>query len=152
MRKYPSPGILLVSWFVISIVLIINKYKSDRINFFRFSWVYIFILLLFFLCSIYTYYIDKSKSQAMPIISFIFGLIIFIPLINLIFAIPAIYLGIKSIKKIKQNPQKFGGKWFAVVGIILGVLVYLTYITGLGMCLIGFKEICRNIGLAFLSG
>ena len=151
MVKYPSPGIFWALWFVISIVLIINKYKLDRANFFKFSWVYIFILFLFFLCSAYTYYVDKSKSQALSIVSFIFGLVIVIPLINLIFAIPAIYLGIKSIKKIKQNPQKFGGKWFAVVGIILGALVYLTYITGVGMCLIGFKEICRNIGLTFLA-
>ena len=151
MGKYPSPGILWASWVIVSVVLIINKYKSDKANFFKFSWVYIFILFLFFLCGIYTYYVEKSKSQAMPITSFIFGLVIFIPLINLIFAVPAIYLGIKSIKKIKQNPQKFGGKWFAVIGIILGVLVYLTYITGLGMCLIGFKEICRNIGLTFLA-
>lgn len=151
MGKYPSPGVLWASWLVVSILLIVNKYKSDMTSFFRFSWVYILILFLFFLCGVYTYYIDKSKSQAMAVASFIFGLVVFIPLLNLIFAVPAIYLGIKSIKRIKQNPQKFGGKWFAVVGIILGVLVYLSYITGFGMCLTGFKEICINIGLAFLA-
>src|SRR3989338_108901 len=151
MEKYSSPGTLWVSWFVISIVLIINKYKSDKSNFFSFSWVYMFILFLFFLCSIYTYYVDKSKSQEMSIASFISGLIIFIPLINLIFAILAIHLGIKSIKKIRQNPKQFGGKWFAILGIILGALVYATYSTGIGMCLLGFEDICKNIGLSFLA-
>lgn len=151
MGNYPSPGVLWAFWLVVSALLIINRYKSGIENFFRFGWAYIFILFLFFLCGIYTYYTDKSKSQAMAIASFIFGLAVFIPLLNLVFAIPAVYLGIASIKRIKQNPQRFGGKWFAVAGIILGMLVYITYITGLGLCLIGLKEICINIGLAFLA-
>lgn len=91
-----------------------------------------------------------KKSNGTAIASFIFGLFFWIPLINFIFAIPAIYFGIKALKNIRQD-KSYGGKWFAITGIILGALVYVTYLTGLGMCMFGFKEICKNIGLTFLT-
>ena len=151
MKKYLTPGILWLAYLIISISLIFNKSSSDRANLFKFSWSYIMLLLVFVLLSVYTYYYDKPKFQATSIVSFLFGLMVFIPLLNLIFAIPAVYFGINSIKKIKQNPQQYGGKWFAIIGIIFGALVYATYLTGLGMCLYGYKNICNNIGLTFLA-
>ena len=92
-----------------------------------------------------------KKSKAMPIASFIFGLTFWIPLINLIFGVFAIYLGIRSLSKIKNDPDKYGGKAFALIGIILGAVVYITYLTGIGMCLTGYKEICKFMGLQFLA-
>jgi hypothetical protein len=92
-----------------------------------------------------------KKSRAIAIVSFIFGLTFWIPLLNLIFGLLAIFLGIKAVIKIKKEPDKYGGKWFAIIGIILGALVYITYLTGVGMCLFGYKEICNNIGLTFLA-
>ena len=92
-----------------------------------------------------------KKSKALAVTSFIFGLIFWIPLLNLIFGALAIYLGFKALGKIKKEPVKYGGKRFAIVGIILGFIVYLTYFTGVGMCLLGYKEVCKNIGLTFLS-
>ena len=92
---------------------------------------------------------EKSKGTA--IASFIFGLFFWIPLINLIFGALAVYLGIKSLIKIRRDPAKYFGKGFAVAGIILGALVYVTYLTGLGMCLFGSNEICKNIGLSYLA-
>ena len=92
-----------------------------------------------------------EKSKGIAVASFVLGLFFWIPLINLICGALAIYLGTKSIKKIRQNPKQFGGKWFAILGIILGALVYTTYLTGIGMCLLGFKEVCKNIGLSFLA-
>jgi len=91
------------------------------------------------------------KSRATAIASFIFGLFFWIPLINFISGALAIYLGIKSLIKIRKEPSKYFGKGFAVAGITLGALVYVTYLTGLGMCLFGNKEICKNIGLPFLA-
>ena|SRR3989338_3637785 len=91
----------------------------------------------------------KSKTRA--IASFILGLTFWIPLLNLIFGALAIYHGTKSLTHIRNQPNLYTGKWFAVSGIILGVLVYLTYLTGVGMCLLGYKEICKNIGLTFLA-
>lgn len=93
----------------------------------------------------------NKKSKATAIASFVFGLTFWIPLLNLIFGAFAVYFGIKSLKNIRKEPTKYGGKWFAVIGTILGLLVYLFYFTGLGMCLYGYKEICNNIGLTQLS-
>ena len=92
-----------------------------------------------------------KKSKATAIASFAFGLAFWIPLLNLICGALAIYLGIKSLVKIKKEPGKYGGKWLAIIGIILGAIVYVTYIIGLGMCTSGIKPICGNIGMKFLE-
>lgn len=92
-----------------------------------------------------------KKSKRTAVASFVFGLFFWIPLINLICGALAVYLGIKSIKKIRRNPKQVGGKWFAVLGIVLGALVYATYVIGIGLCVLGFKEVCKNIGLLFLA-
>ena len=92
-----------------------------------------------------------KKSKALAITSFILGLMFWIPLLNLIFGALAIYLGFKALGKIKMDSVKYGGKWFAIVGIIFGAIVYVMYFTGVGMCLFGYKEICKNIGLTFLA-
>ena len=92
-----------------------------------------------------------KKSKATAIASFILSLTFWIPLLNLIFGMLAIYLGIKSLTKIKKYPDKYGGKAFAVIGAVLGAVVYITYLTGLVMCLSGYKEICKFMGLQFLT-
>lgn len=91
-----------------------------------------------------------KKSKATAITSLIFGLTFWIPLLNLIFGVIAVYLGVKALIKIRKEPDKYGGGWFAVVGIALGGLPLALYIIGLGMCLSGYNEICKNIGLGFL--
>lgn len=92
-----------------------------------------------------------EKSKATAVASFVFGLAFWIPLLNFIFGVLAVYLGLKAISKIKKEPDKYGGKGFAVTGIILGALPIVLYIIGFGMCLLGYKEICKNIGLTFLA-
>ena len=92
-----------------------------------------------------------QKSRGTAIASFVFGLFFWIPLLNFIFGAFAIYLGAKSLIKIKKDPAKYSGKGFAVTGIILGAIVYAAYFTGIGLCLLGFKGICKNIGLSFLA-
>ncbi|MBI2650487.1 DUF4190 domain-containing protein [Candidatus Woesearchaeota archaeon] len=94
---------------------------------------------------------EKSRSTA--IAAFVFGLFFWIPLINIISSAFAIYLGAKSLIKIKKDPAKYSGKGFAIAGIILGALVYVTYLIGFGMCLYGYGYggVCKNIGLAALA-
>ncbi len=93
--------------------------------------------------------IKKSKSTA--IASFILGLTFWIPLLNLIFGALAIYIGIKSLINIRRNSSKYGGKTFAIAGIVLGGMVYVTYFIGFSMCLLGYKDICKAMGLSFLA-
>ena len=92
-----------------------------------------------------------KKSRALAVTSFIFGLLFWVPLLNFIFGALSVLLGIIALKKIKSEPANYGGKWFAIAGILLGALVYITFSIGLGMCLSGFKDICKNIGLSFLA-
>ena len=93
----------------------------------------------------------QKKSRAMAITSFVFSLFFWVPLLNLFFGALSIYLGIKSIRKIKKEPNLYGGRWLAIIGITLSVIVYITYFTGVGMCLSGYRQICSNIGLEFLA-
>lgn len=150
MRKSISPGILWVLFLVMSLAVLIRKYQANKTGIFSFSAGYAFILIAFFVCSIYTYIFDIGKSRASSLASFFFGLTFWIPLLNLIFAIPAVYFGFNSLKKIRRS-HKYGGKWFAIVGIVLGLTACSTYLIGVGMCIYGYKDICKNIGLAFLS-
>ncbi len=95
---------------------------------------------------------DKNKKfSGMAVTSFIFGLGFWIPLLNFILGGLAIYMGIRSMILIRNNPGKYRGKVLAILGIIFGALVYFTYIVGAGMCLYGYKTICSNIGLSFLT-
>lgn len=92
-----------------------------------------------------------KKSDLKSIVSFIFGLTFWIPIINLIFGIGAVYFGIRALISIRKEPTKYGGKWLALAGLILGALVWITYLTGAGMCLYGNKSICASMGLKFLA-
>ncbi|MFC1768191.1 DUF4190 domain-containing protein [Nanoarchaeota archaeon] len=62
----------------------------------------------------------KNKVRAKT--SFILGLFFFVPLFNLILGVFAIYNGFKALREIKKKPEVYGGKWYAITGIILGIL------------------------------
>lgn len=94
---------------------------------------------------------QQKKSKAMAATSFVFSLFFWVPLLNLIFGATSVYLGIKSLAKIKKEPNLYGGRWLAIIGIILSVIVYLTYLMGVGMCVFGYSQICTSIGLEFLA-
>jgi len=91
-----------------------------------------------------------TKSSLKATISFIFGLTFWIPILNLILGIGAIYFGIVALINIKKEPLKYGGKWLALTGISLGALAWITYFVGIGMCLYGNRSVCSSIGLGFL--
>ncbi len=92
-----------------------------------------------------------KKSKAMAIASFVFSLTFWIPLLNMIFGALALIVGIKALLNIKKQPQNYSGKWYAIAGITIAGLVYITYFTGLGICLYGNKEVCKGMGITFLG-
>ena len=148
MRKI-SPGFIWLALLAWAIYSVIAKYMKDTL--FRYGAEYGIFLALLIVSTIYTFYYDKNKNKTTAVISFIFSLTFWIPLINLIFCAISLYLGKKSWHKMKHDPKKFGGKWFIVVSFILSIIVYLTYLTGVGMCIFGLKSVCENIGLTFLA-
>ena len=92
-----------------------------------------------------------EKSKRMAATSFAFGLAFWIPLLNFVFGVLAIYLGIKALLKIKQEPDKYAGKFFAIIGIILGVLPIALYLIILVICLSGYGEVCKAMGITILA-
>ena len=92
-----------------------------------------------------------KKSKLAAVTAFVLGLTFWIPLINLISGALAIIIGFKALIKIKKEPAKYNGKWFAIIGIVLGALPILLGLIGAGMCIAGQKEICKNVGLSFLG-
>ena len=92
-----------------------------------------------------------KKSKGMAISSFIFSLISFLPLINYITIPLSIYFGFKSLGSIKKHSNTYGGKLFAISGLIISILLLIFTISGLGICFAGYKEICKVIGMTLLS-
>ncbi len=92
-----------------------------------------------------------GKKSAGAIVSLIFGLCFWIPLINILFSPFAIYFGVKALYNINKHPKEYGGAWMAIVGLLLGGIVLIFTLLGLGMCLLGYKDICTSLGLKFLA-
>ena len=90
-----------------------------------------------------------KKSKSMAIASFVFGLLSILPLINYLLMPLSIYLGFRSLQNIKKNPEAYGGKIFAVTGLTISILILIFTLTGIGICLAGYKEICKGMGFNF---
>ena len=91
------------------------------------------------------------KLKGMAVTSFVFGLFFWLPLLNVILGILAIILGVKARRLVLSEPDKYGGKTFAIIGIILGGIPILFSIVGLMYCFAGYSEICRSMGLWFIA-
>ena len=91
------------------------------------------------------------KSNIKAVVSFILGLAFWIPLINLFFGAIAIIIGAKAMMEINRNPDTYSGLWLAIFGIILGAVPILFFVLGFGMCLYGYTDICKSMGLSFLA-
>lgn len=92
-----------------------------------------------------------AKSRALAWASLAFGLVFWIPLINVLFGILALVLGIKALHRARAQPELYGGKVIAVIGIILGGIPLLFSATGIAFCVAGWETICYNMGLWFLA-
>tara|TARA_Y100000310_G_C20659936_1_gene804156 strand:- start:649 stop:891 length:243 start_codon:yes stop_codon:yes gene_type:complete len=55
--------------------------------------------------------------------SLILAIISWLPLFNFITAPSSIYFGIKALQKIKNNPDKYSGKVYAIIGLSIGCLI-----------------------------
>ena len=72
-----------------------------------------------------------EKNSSLAKISFVIGLFFWLPLFNLILGPVAVIIGIKALLLWKSNPSKYGGKRWAIFGIVLGALPIIFYVAGL---------------------
>lgn len=64
--------------------------------------------------------VKKVQSKTLGIAGLVFGILSFLPAIGLWSGVVAIGVSIFSLIRIRQN--RAAGKWFAVAGIVLGIL------------------------------
>lgn len=67
----------------------------------------------------------QEKDKAFSIASFVCGILFWVPLFNFVLGIMAIIFGVLAIKRIKKEPEKYGGQGFAIAGIILGSIALM---------------------------
>jgi uncharacterized membrane protein HdeD (DUF308 family) len=75
----------------------------------------------------------EKKDLFYAKLSFVLGLGFWIPLLNFPFSILAIITGIAALKLAHKHPERYGGRTYAVIGIILGTIPILL---GISMLLI----------------
>lgn len=70
-----------------------------------------------------------ERRKGMAVLSFVLGLCSFVLCLSFISAIPAIILGHVARKRAARSPEQFGGRGFAIAGIVLGyVSILLTLV------------------------
>jgi len=65
-----------------------------------------------------------KKDKELAVLSFIFGLLVWIPLFNFVLAPLSFYFGIKALILIRRDPDHYGGAFFAWFGIIMGFIIF----------------------------
>lgn len=86
----------------------------------------------------------EQKDYFTAKLSFWFGIFSWIPLFNFGLSFAAAFFGIKAIRRIISHPDKFGGKWYAIIGMIIGVSVFVSSVVFLAVYLVQ-KMSCTQV-------
>ncbi len=70
------------------------------------------------MCVVKQEQVEQEKSYSLA--AFICGLFIWVPLFNVVLGPLALLFGIIGMRRIKQDPKRYGGAGYALTGIILG--------------------------------
>lgn len=65
---------------------------------------------------------EQKKQKDFPLASLICGLLIWLPLFNIVLGPLAVIFGIISLIKIKNQPDCYEGQWMAIIGLIFGTV------------------------------
>ncbi|MCK5580805.1 MAG: DUF4190 domain-containing protein [Candidatus Omnitrophica bacterium] len=87
---------------------------------------------------------ENTRTSRLAISSLICGLLYFIPIFNVVFAVLAIVFGISALRAISKYKDELNGKGLAIAGIILGAIGVILVTIGLTIALL-FPETMRNI-------
>ncbi len=63
------------------------------------------------------------KNNELAMISLVLAALTWIPLVNFAIAPAAVYFGFKGLIEIKNEPEVYKGKIYAVIGILVGLAV-----------------------------
>ena len=63
---------------------------------------------------------EEKKDRVFAITSLICGLLFWVPLFNFVFGPLAVLFGIASLRRVRQEPLRYGGQTMAIFGLILG--------------------------------
>ena len=64
-------------------------------------------------------------NRNLAIASFVLAFFCWIPMFNILTSILSVTFGIMALYKIKKDPKNYKGTFFALFGIIIGVVVFL---------------------------
>jgi hypothetical protein len=77
---------------------------------------------------------DKNilqKDKVFSITSLVCGLLFWVPLFNVLLGPLAVIFGIMSLRRIHDFPERYGGSWLAIIGLVLGVISVIFTIIGI---------------------
>jgi succinate-acetate transporter protein len=74
--------------------------------------------------------IDEGKDKVFAITALVCGLLFWVPLFNILLGALAIIFGLLAIRRVRENPDRYGGQGMAVVGLILGIISVLFTLLG----------------------
>lgn len=65
-----------------------------------------------------------AQNKDSAIASFVLGLLSFIPLLNWVISLLAVYFGVRALLNIRRAPDQYGGMALAIIGTVIGVAVF----------------------------
>lgn len=67
----------------------------------------------------------KTKDKSFAITSFVCGALFWVPLFNAVLGVLALVFGILAIRRVRENPSRYGGQGLALAGIVLGCIALI---------------------------
>ena len=64
----------------------------------------------------------EKKDRVFAVTSLVCGLLFWVPLFNFVLGPLAVLFGVLAIKRVRIDPERYGGQTIAVFGLILGII------------------------------
>jgi hypothetical protein len=74
--------------------------------------------------------LEQKKDKVFAITALVCGLMMWVPLFNFILGPLAVIFGVLAIKRVRSEPERYGGQVIAVIGLILGLVSVIFTIIG----------------------
>jgi hypothetical protein len=88
--------------------------------------------------------VNAPKTEKLGLKGFIFSIIGLVPIIGIPFAILGVIFGLRSLHRIKNFPERYKGKGFAIASFIIGILAIIFNIIIIISAIISFPSGCTT--------